>query len=413
MMRTAVLSPLAVLIPLLFTALAHYFSTLGTASEPEALGIVQSLWGGVQDITTAGLTYDHVMRAASRSYFIRPDLMFPQESPHWKVLETGNDYAYIQLVRTNKAVFDQIMAKVDPEFTLWRIGFYPDGSPRTGPQHMLDSRGVIALTLSYLGSTTQAKMLELVYGVGHSILSRDIRRGMEELVKALRLLPETTPTIPNTKSRKLFAEAIEGEHGPCPYPGVKVWGFLDGLRLEMKEPWDQDEQTLFYNGWIGIVGIVNTLLFTPDGKIAWTNLNAPGSLHDYSISNDLFDILAGMGEEFAVAGDSAFMSDVTNKFIASRDGYKPPQGSINNADPAAQKLKFRGWISGVRQSVEHGMRSFQAMYSRIKIPLSQIVSERRQILEICVRLHNLNAHYLANHNQVTTLYLEHVLRAGA
>jgi hypothetical protein len=136
-------------------------------------------------------------------------------------------------------------------------------------------------------------------------------------------MEETEPTIPNAANMARFADAIEAEHGPCPYPGVRVWSFLDGLRLLAKEPSDSDLQTLFYNGWTHTVGIVNSLLFTPDGKICMAVVNVPGSQHDYSISHSIFAALASpalAAGGFVSAADSAFCSAHTNTFIAAKEG---------------------------------------------------------------------------------------------
>lgn len=39
--------------------------------------------------------YDYILRHAQRHYFIREDLLFPKDSPYYKVLETGNDRAFV------------------------------------------------------------------------------------------------------------------------------------------------------------------------------------------------------------------------------------------------------------------------------------------------------------------------------
>jgi len=425
----------------LFPMFCNIFGAYITTGDPTMLQMAMVLWNAVYSCIGFAAIYDYDTKVSSRTYFLRADLMMPKEAPYYKVLTTGNDHAYLQLLRTNKFIFDRIMQHVREDFKLWRLGFYPDHSPRPGPVNMLDAPAVIALTLAYLGSTTQARLLELVFGVGHAVLSRDLHEGLVELLHALKLMEETEPTIPNAANMARFADAIEAEHGPCPYPGVRVWSFLDGLRLLAKEPSDSDLQTLFYNGWTHTVGIVNSLLFTPDGKICMAVVNVPGSQHDYSISHSIFAALASpalAAGGFVSAADSAFCSAHTNTFIAAKEGafyvvlmlrlsqfcslskhhctppplsdFVPPPASVDPLNPGSQKRRFNVWIQAVRQSVEHGMRSFQSLYCRIKTALPADAASRQQILSICLRLHNLNAHFLANHNQVTTQYLDGMLR---
>ena len=88
----------------------------------------------------------------------------------------------------------------------------------------------------------------------------------------------------------------------------------------------------------------------------------------------------------------------------------PPAGSVDPVNPGQQKRAFNIWIQAVRQSAEHGMRSFKSLYSRVTTALPADAELRGTIMKICIRLHNLNAHFLANHNQVTTQYLDGLLR---
>lgn len=57
------------------------------------------------------------------------------------------------------------------------------------------------------------------------------------------------------------------------------------------------------------------------------------------------------------------------------------------------------------------MRAIQAMWPRLKVPLPTDSDQRADLIETIVRLHNLTATYVPNHNQVQTCYLEAFLRA--
>ena len=93
------------------------------------------------------------------------------------------------LLRTNKAAFDLICANEDP-ILLWRDGHQDgDGRKRRGRPNMLDGRSAIAMTTAWLCSDAKSnRLLQMTFGVGHSVQDRDIQ-GMRELNAALRRIP--------------------------------------------------------------------------------------------------------------------------------------------------------------------------------------------------------------------------------
>ena len=178
--------PLAVVqvIAMLGTILA----LVGVGAFGEALSTLLLL----QNLLTIAIAYDRYNKSQSKHYFLRKDLLFPLDSPYWKVLNNeGSEYGYRVLLRTNKAAFDLICANVDPDFMLWRDGYQDgDGRKRRGRPNMLDGRSAIAMTIAWLGSDAKSnRLLQMTFGVGHSVQDRDIFQGMRELDKALRRIP--------------------------------------------------------------------------------------------------------------------------------------------------------------------------------------------------------------------------------
>lgn len=340
--------------------------------------------------------YDYTLRHAARNYFIRADLLFPRDAPYYKVLETGNDMAFIQLVRMPKAVFDLVIANCDQDW-LARIDGFTDRTrqhTRPGNRHILRGKDMIALALLWLGSQTSMHHLELIFGVGHSVLQRDLKIGLEYLEQALRLMVETACEWPTPQEMLAYALAIEEVRGACPYPSVRVWGWLDGLRLRMLNPDDPEVQRLWYNGWVGYANAVNVLLGLPTGKFAFACLNHPGSKHDYTVARAIFEKLASLDTPLfhVVAGDSAFASGATNSTVGTKDSFVPPVADTIGKTPAELAVleeRWKVWIGAVRQSTEHGMRTLQAVWGRLKTELPSDANERGQIIELCVRLHNL------------------------
>lgn len=233
-------------------------------------------FSSVVEVLRMSREYDAAMKRASRSYFIRPDLLFPKDSPYYKALDAGNTGAFISLVRMPKEVFEYILRNMDPDWVAHHDGFTDRARMhrRSGRPHMLDARAILALTLCWYGTSAKMPLLELVFGVGHSVLDRDLKLGRAELLATLRRLRETDCALPDFAKMAEFAEVIAGTHGPNPYPSSKVWGFIDGLRLEMLNPDDALQQTFFYNGWIKITNVVCVFVFTPDGKICLASINS-------------------------------------------------------------------------------------------------------------------------------------------
>jgi hypothetical protein len=235
--------------------------------------------------------------------------------------------------------------------------------------------------------------LELVFGVGHSVLQRDLKIGLAQLRIALLRMAECACRWPTPQEMEEYAKAIEEVWGRCPYPSVRVWGWLDGLRLQMKNPDDPAVQNQWYNGWVGMANASNILVGLPTGMFAYAALNFPGTTHDYKAARNIFEMLGSRLTPLwhVLAGDSAFASHATNSFVATKDSFVPPLADTigkTDVELAAMKERWGKWIGSVRQSTEHGMRTLQAVWGRLKTELPTETVERGEIIEICVLLHN-------------------------
>jgi hypothetical protein len=241
------------------------------------------------------------------------------------------------------------------------------------------------------------------------VLERDLELGLAALLNALRGMPETDCEWPSPARMEEMHRAIEEVRGPCPYPSVRVFGWIDGLRLRMLNPDSVLEQTLWYNKWFGSANATNILVGTGTGKFIVAILNNPGSRHDFTVARPVFERLASIQTPLyhILAGDSAFASNATNTLIGTKETYIPPAADV--AGKTARELRsmrkrWVSWIGAVRQSTEHMMRTLQAVWGRLKTKLTANAEERARIIETCVRLHNFNAEYMTSHNQAQTMY---------
>jgi hypothetical protein len=196
------------------------------------------------------------------------------------------------------------------------------------------------------------------------------------------------------------------EDWPPPLPG-KWFGFVDGLRLRVKEPATVQEQQDLYTGWLHELCCLNILVFSADGRIIWRSRNHPGRTHD--ISHTAFLRLklidpACTPPGYALIGDDGFASRALELLI---DTKAPPSYAV----PPGLWAKHAAWLTAVRQAAEWGMQTVQSMWPRITCPLPTNSLKRSEILDTVFMLHN----YMTNtvgRNQTRAIFVEALLRGG-
>ena len=76
-----------------------------------------------------------------------------------------------------------------------------------------------------------------------------------------------------------------------------------------------------------------------------------------------------------------------------------------NTAKIEEKLAFNRQLFSYRQTAEWGMRAIQGSFGRLRIPLDISDKDARaDLLEVCVRLHNLRTQRVG-HNQIRTVYM--------
>ena len=193
--------------------LGTILALVGVGAFGEALNTLLLL----QNLLTIAIAYDRYNKSQSKHYFLRKDLLFPLDSPYWKVLNNeGSEYGYRVLLRTNKAAFDLICANVDPDFMLWRDGYQDgDGRKRRGRPNMLDGRSAIAMTIAWLGSDAKSnRLLQMTFG-GQSrkscqsgLSKPDFREEKHNKLASLRVLVART----QTRRRSIGRGSTIGHH---------------------------------------------------------------------------------------------------------------------------------------------------------------------------------------------------------
>jgi hypothetical protein len=359
-------------------------------------------------------------RRVSRAYFLRADLLFPKEAPYWKVLQANTEGGYWQLVRTNKPTFDLICSKWNSDRVLWRDGLMEDGAggvmPRRGRPNMLDARGVCALTLAWLGSTgPNNRLLEQIFGVGHSVTDRDIEEGLDMLIEALQQIPEAVVQWPSRRKMLEYAAMIRDACGENPYePHVHFFCFTDNNRSPTVAAPD-GEPDVDYNGWVHGHTKNTNLVFTPDGKIIHMSIGHTGSTHDYTTAATFFEKMnnrAWTPLGMCVLADNAFSSRQTWGFVGDRYNFRPPAAALSPipAERQRQQTAYRRLHRKARNSVEHGIRTLTAVWARLKTVMPRDGRLLKKVYTAAAMMHNLNASFVPGSNQMATMYLEAHLR---
>jgi DDE superfamily endonuclease len=107
-----------------------------------------------------------------------------------------------------------------------------------------------------------------------------------------------------------------------------------------------------------------------------------------------------------LVADTAFPHGTDDIKGRIRKPIKAGQQIRGNLEEVEQRLLFDRELLSYRQTAEWGMRSIQGSFGRLRIPLEINHTERRgNLLEICVRLHNLRTRKVGI-NQIRNVYMK-------
>lgn len=151
--------------------------------------------------------------------------------------------------------------------------------------------------------------------------------------------------------------------------------------------------------------ILNSRLTSCLGEIVHATLNAPGSWHDARVARPLFEVLSQqLPPGRYMAADSAFPQGAGRCPGKIRAPLTANSVLPEDQEGLARITAFNRDLVSFRQSAEWGMRSLRGAFGRLRVPLPIGDMEFRQdVLEICVRLHNLRVRCVGI-NQIRNVY---------
>ncbi|KIY48681.1 hypothetical protein FISHEDRAFT_42869 [Fistulina hepatica ATCC 64428] len=355
-------------------------------------------------------TYQSVkseQRAATRTYLKRLELLpHPWKTSPWQSLFVScNDRAFITTMGLDVETFNLILnGGFSEKWNTTRVT-RPDRPGTAHPRlsrRSLDAAGALGLILHYLNSTISDINLCQIFALIPSTVNRYIDF-------SLALLLETLRQLPGAHIRWLTGH--EFEH--CNNIVIRrhplltgAFGTMDGLNVPVQASADEDIENATYNGWLHSHFVSLVIAFASTGEIIGCRLNAPGSWHDARIARPIYEKLEmATPDGFYLVTDTAFPQGTDRIRGKIRAPMKENTRLPLDAAERQLALNFDRQLLSFRQTAEWGMRAIQGSFGRLRVPLPIKDSSRRgNILEVCLRLHQLRTRKVGI-NQIYTVYV--------
>ncbi len=236
------------------------------------------------------------MGIRNRHYRQKKAFVDPDFSPWKKLYLQGDDIDLIECTGLNRAAFELLHQKL----------YVDEVENCLGRHRILNSRDKLGMYLHYLNSSMKYKSLSQLFGVTAAIVSRTIAEIRKLMCKKLVNDVDCRVEWPSfQQQRDLYQLILQRE----PTLHVEAFGFIDGCSFPCSTHSSVDEQNAYYNGWKSGTFVNNVFVFSPEGRIIFASINAPGSWHDAALCGDLFSILLNNQltlESMGVIADTAF-----------------------------------------------------------------------------------------------------------
>jgi DDE superfamily endonuclease len=228
-----------------------------------------------------------------------------------------------------------------------------------------------------------------------------VRFGRQILGKVLSAEEDAAIKVPTDEKIEEYKSAILARHNLL----HDVWCSMDGLKLKIQRPPDNNTQNNFYNGWTHDHYVSGVFVFAPDGTIPICCFNMPGCMHDSKIA-EVGNVYKKLERVYILTGgkctaDSAFSSK--KPFI-----LKTGVVIARDRNSFVQDVLLQQQTTSMRQTAEWGMRGLQASFPRLK---DRIIyeehGERKLMMKVCILLHNLRARRVGI-SQIRNVYMDHL-----
>ena len=240
-----------------------------------------------------------------------------------ELINSYDDQSYINTTGLDVTTFEELHQQFKKLFVKYTI--YRDGTiavrKQLGKPRKLTSKLCLALVLYWTRTRGAVWTLQIPFGLSYTILNSWISFGGLLVTKILELDPSARMRDRTPEEWNSYVDAV-GERHPA-LGRSRVGGTVDGLKLYIQSSPHATVQEIFYNGWTHDHYVTNVFLFVPDGTIAMSAMNAPGCMHDSTITlrSGMYDrmerVFRALGIRFTV--DDAFNATIYNFLIKSGD----------------------------------------------------------------------------------------------
>lgn len=179
-------------------------------------------------------------RAAIRDrfYLTSSCLTGYQSSSAQQLLKLGNDSDYIATMSVCRKTFSLMLVFFSQALQL-EDSF---GRPR-----IMDTKGHLALILTFLSSSAKASYFCLIFGLPPATISRCLSHSRQALYQALAVMPPAHITWPNQDDMKRYSDLVS-----LKYPLIRnKFGFVDGTNVPIQAPANNMQlQNAYYNSYL-------------------------------------------------------------------------------------------------------------------------------------------------------------------
>lgn len=336
----------------------------------------------------------------------RHALLHPHESAWRKLYNSKSDQALITLTGLDVNAFEVLLARFASVYDSLSPYNATEAYPilndlNKGRKRLMDARDCLGLVLAWTRTRGSQMVLQIIFGMTGTSVSRYIEFGSRILIQVLQGLDEAKIHIPSINYVEEMKQKIRDKH-----PLLQdVWCTMDGLKLMIEASSDEDEQNNCYNGWTADHYVNAVLGFCPDGTIRFCAYNLPGSVHDSNIA-EVGGIYEKLESVYQICRgkctvDSAFARK--NHPFLIKSGKKDVE--LNRIE-----REIRAEATSMRQSAEWGMRCFQASFPRIKDRIRwEEYGRRKTTMKLMILLYNYRTN-MVGINQILNFYKGHLER---
>jgi hypothetical protein len=327
----------------------------------------------------------------TRRKLTRSAILTVQDSPWRHVYTNGDESSFLELTGMTRQAFDHL------ESILFDIG--REATPKRGRPSSLTNADKLGLYLFFVGSRMNLKHLCLIFGIVPTTASKVIDQMIDLVVDKLETHVDARVAFPDTPEEMERLAAITHQREP---EVANCIGFIDGLAVPIQCSDSPAAQEKNYNGYYSDTVCNNVFLFSPEGKIMFCIINAPGSWHDSQVA---FPLAA-----LAIEAFGTYCACVDQGFARGGDLFEKFVGPVSKKTLKKISRELRPFVArkhnlytSLRQASEWGMRALQGTFSRMKSRLTSNEIKRGKIILSIVLLHNFRTGHVGL-NQIAEVF---------